>query len=90
MQIPDELKVYFWDVSASAIDLTKHSNFVIARLLNEGNHKALIWLFKIYDEHTIEHAVRTARNLTVKTARCWQNYFDLKEDELCCTGPRSK
>ncbi len=90
MQIPDELKVYFWDVSVNAIDLTKHSSFVIARLLNEGNHEALIWLFKVYDEHTIEHAVRTARGLTVKTARCWQNYFDLKEGELCCIGPRSK
>ena len=74
MQIPDELRVYFWDVSV----------FVIARLLNEGNHKALIWLFKVYDEHKIEDTVRTARDLTVKTARCLQNYFDLKEDELCC------
>jgi len=86
MQIPDELKVYFWDVPIKVIDLNIHRNFVITRLLNEGNHKALTWLFITYDKHTIECAVRTARDLSAKTARCWQNYFDLKEEDLCCTG----
>jgi len=32
--------------------------------------------------------VRVSRSLSLKTARCWQNYFDLKEEELCCTGLR--
>jgi len=90
LQIPDELKVYFWDVSIDDIDLIKHRKFIIARILNEGNQKALIWLFKTYDEGTIKQSVRTTRDLTVKTARCWQNFFDLKEDEICCTGQRLK
>ncbi len=90
MKIPDDLQVYFWDVSPDTVDLKKHSNFVISRLLNEGNHEALIWLFQIYDEQTIELTVRTTRDLTAKTARCWQNYFNLKDNELCCTGLHSK
>jgi len=90
LQIPDELKVYFWDVSIDDIDLIKHRKFIIARILNEGNQKALIWLFKTYDEETIKQSVRIIHDLTVKTARCWQNFFDLKEDEICCTGQRLK
>ncbi len=29
MQILDDLKVYFWDVSIDSIDLTKHRKFII-------------------------------------------------------------
>lgn len=86
MQIPDELKIYFWDVPVDTIDLCKHSKYVITRILNEGNHEALIWLFQTYDVQEIKNVVQTARNLSLKTARCWQNYFNLKDDELCCTG----
>jgi hypothetical protein len=42
LQIPDELKVYFWDVSV----------FVKARLLNEGNHKAF-YVFLFYRKQVI-------------------------------------
>ncbi len=88
MKIPDELEVYFWDVPVNEIDLKTHRNFIITRILNEGNHQAVVWLFATYDSTTIKNAVKTARDLSVKTARCWQNYFGLKEEELCCTGLR--
>lgn len=88
MTLPDYLKVYFWDTELGELDLHKHRHFIISRILNEGNDRALNWLLNQYDRKTIKTAVKASRSLTPKTARCWQNYFSLKEEELCCTGLR--
>ena len=88
LSLPDYLRVYFWDIEIDELDLHQHSNFIISRILNEGNDRALKWLFDFYDKETIKNAVKVSRNLSFKTTRCWQNYFDLKEEELCCTGLR--
>ena len=89
MKLPVSLKVYFWDVSVNELNFDKHRKFIISRILNEGNHRAVAWLFDVYKRETIKDAVKTSRSLSLKTARCWQNYFDLKEEELCCTGLHS-
>lgn len=88
MSLPDYLRVYFWDIEIEELDLQLHSQFIISRILNEGNDQALKWLFDFYDQETIKNTVKVSRTLSLKTARCWQNYFDLKEEELCCTGLR--
>ncbi len=87
-RIPEWMQVYFWDVSWEKLDTRQYREFVIERLLNEGDHRSLAWLFKAYSRDTIKNTVKLNRNLSVKTARCWQNYFGLKEEELCCTGLR--
>ena len=87
-QIPSWLKKYFWDVSLEELNLHKHQTFIVCRLLNEGDHHSLAWLFKTYSQEVIRDTIMTCRSLSVKTARCWQNYFELKEEELCCTGIR--
>ncbi len=89
MKLPVSLEVYFWDVSVNELNFDKHRIFIISRILNEGNHRAVAWLFDVYDRETIKGAVKTSRSLSLKTARCWQNYFDLKEEEFCCAGLHS-
>ncbi len=86
MTIPDYIEVYFWDIALDELDCDKHHLFIISRILNEGNDQALAWLFNQYDRDTIKNAVKKSRSLSLKTIRCWQNYFGLKEEELCCTG----
>ena len=88
MSLPDYLRVYFWDIEIDELDLNRHSHFIISRILNEVNDQALKWLFDFYDKETIKNTVKVSRTLSLKTARCWQNFFDLKEEELCCTGLR--
>ncbi len=87
-KVPSRLQPYFWDTSPDELDLQEHHIFIIERLLNEGDHHAVAWLFHVYPESIIAEAVKNSRALTVKTARCWQNYFDLKEEEMCCAGIR--
>lgn len=84
--IPADFSPFFWDVHMEQLEPAAHSRFIIERLLNEGDHHTLQWLFQTYTIDDIRQAVKTSRNLSRKTARYWQTYFNLKEEEMRCFG----
>lgn len=88
-EMPSWLQPFFWDVTLEDLDLQQHRVFIIERLLNEGDHRSLAWLFVTYPKETIREAVMLSRGLSLKTARCWQNYFGLTEEEMRCFGAYS-
>ncbi len=87
--IPADFGPFFWDVHIDQLELTRHQRFIIERLLNEGDHHTLHWLFETYSEADIRQTVQISRNLSRKTARYWQYYFNLKEEEMRCFGTSS-
>lgn len=84
--MPAWVHPFFWDTDPRELSLDRHRIFIVERLLNAGDHLTLAWLFDAYGVEEIKDAVIESRGLTPKTARCWQNYFDLAEEELCSTG----
>ncbi|MCF6094260.1 hypothetical protein L1765_09820 [Microaerobacter geothermalis] len=87
--IPNEFKSFFWDVDITELDLRQHQIFIIERLLNEGDQRTLRWVFETYTEDEIKEAVCISRGLSLKTARYWQYFFNLKEGEMRCFGTYS-
>lgn len=87
--IPDKFKHFFWDVDIKNLNINDHQIYIIERLLNEGDHQTLKWLFQIFSLEQIKNAVMQSRGLTLKTALCWQNYFELKGEEMRCFGTYS-
>jgi len=85
-KIPSWLEPLFWDLDPQNLILNQHYIYIVERILNFGDLRALRWLFKVFQEETIREAVTISRGLTLKTALCWQNYFGLKEEEMRCTG----
>jgi hypothetical protein len=83
-QLPSQFSRYFWDVSLDSIFIYPHRRFIIERLLNEGDLQSLQWLIKQYGMEQIRQTVCEARGLTRFTARFWQGYFKLREDEMRC------
>lgn len=82
--IPQGMITLFWDVDLKQLDLSQHTEFIIERVLNMGNEHDVAWLWKTYKRDEILETVQVSRRLTRKTARCWQNYFDLREDQMRC------
>ncbi len=82
--IPQEMTALFWDVDLKQLDLTLPGEFIIERVLNMGDEQGLLWLWKTFKQDKILETVQNSRRLTRKTARCWQNYFDLREDQMRC------
>ncbi len=66
----------FWDVSG--VDVHKHRNFIIARVLDFGNEKELKKVRRLYSDEAIIEVVRNRRGLLPITRRFWQVYFGLE------------
>jgi hypothetical protein len=82
--MPAEVAILFWDVDLAKLDLEKHKTFIVERVLNMGDEVSLKWLWQKYGPQVIYDTVTASRKLTLKTARCWQNYFGLKEEQMRC------
>lgn len=82
--LPEELRPLFWDIDWERICMEQNQGFIIERVLNMGDEKALLWLWRSFSEEEILQTVKSSRRLSRKTARCWQNYFGLKEEEMRC------
>ncbi len=85
-KVPKHFKVFFWDVDIYSLDLKKNKFFIIERLLNEGDHHSLHWLFQNYTVNEIKEVVKKSRELSAEVAHCWRSYFNLKEEEMRCFG----
>lgn len=46
--IPDELHWLFWDVEPDSIDLEKHRDYVLERVMTRGNWQAMRWLVRTF------------------------------------------
>ncbi|EAX46799.1 hypothetical protein TcarDRAFT_0763 [Thermosinus carboxydivorans Nor1] len=85
-RLPERLKRLFWDVDFASVDCCLHRDFIIERVLNMGDMDDLLWLWRTFTATEICQVVRTSRRLTKKTARCWQAFFGLAEEEMACIG----
>lgn len=51
--VPPALKPFFWDVRISDLSVDHHQEFILGRLLEEGDPRALRWLFRSYSRDQI-------------------------------------
>lgn len=60
--IPDPIAVYFWDVDVAQLDLVKHKDYIIERLMGRGDLDAMRWLRRTFDQADLhEFVVRRGR-----------------------------
>jgi len=76
--ISSKIKKYFWDINIRELDTSKHSNYIIERLLELGDSEAVKWLKKTYSEDTIIEVVNNSRNLSQKSRNYWEIIYNLK------------
>ena len=82
--LPKFLEKYFWDVEFKEIDKTKNSRFVIERILEYGEKKAVQWLFKSYPLKQIKEAVSKARSLSPRSLFFWVLLLNLNKRKVKC------
>jgi len=66
--IPREL---FWDTRVDRLDLQENQRYIIERILELGDEKAVEWLFSTYDRTDIKNVLRESRALSSKSSRYW-------------------
>ena len=71
-RLPRRLGKFFWEVYPRRIDLGRHSEYVIARLLEHGDLGAIQWVMKSFSKKDIANVVNRSRQLSRKTANFWR------------------
>ena len=83
-KLPVFLKEYFWDVDFKKMSLKSHRSFIIKRVLDRGDAKAIRWLFKNFKSDEIQNLLLTTKDLSQKTANFWADYFELDRKKVPC------
>lgn len=73
--ISAEVRPLFWDVDADRIDLTRHADFVISRILEWTTPAALDWLEAHYSTSRILEVNRSSRKISRRSRDFWNLWY---------------
>lgn len=83
-QLPEFLREYFWDVKFENVDVEKNPRFVLKRIIDRGDTKALLWAKSRFTVSDIRDLVMTTRDISRKTASFWTLILDLDPKRVPC------
>ncbi|MBI3008983.1 MAG: hypothetical protein HYY56_05680 [Candidatus Omnitrophica bacterium] len=88
-KLPGFLKKYFWDVEFKKIDPNKTKIYVLRRILDYGDEKAVTWMYKNFKKSEIKNALSNFRGYSQKSANYWALILDIPKEEVLCLKKRS-
>jgi len=83
-KLPSFLEQYFWDVDFDKLSFNKSKTFILKRVLDRGNDKAIKWLLQYYTKEDIKKLLLSSRDLSPKTASFWADYLRLDHKKVPC------
>lgn len=69
--VPRRFRRFFWDVRIADLSVDQHQDFILGRLLEDGDRQALHWLVRTYSRETVA-AFLKGRGVEVLSRRAWQ------------------
>ena len=88
-KLPKFLKKYFWDVEFEKIDLERKGVYVLRRILNYGDEKAVAWMYKNFKKSEIKNSLANFRGYSQKSANYWALILKMPREEVLCLKKRS-
>lgn len=82
--LPTFLKKYFWDIDFAKLDPDKRATYIIERLLEMGDEKAVRWVLQTFKKSEIKKVIRQSRNLSPQTANFWSLILDVNKKDITC------
>ncbi len=77
-------KELFWDIDIINLDLNKHKNLIIERVLSYGNIAEFKFILTQYKTETIKEEIKKIGYLDPKTYNFVLSFFNLSKDQLRC------
>ncbi len=72
----------FWDAPLPTIDIEKHKNFIIERVICRGLLADFYLLLKLYTKEEIKTAIKLSKSLDPKTLNFCSIYFEIPYSDL--------
>lgn len=83
-ELPDRWRPFFWDCAFDGLDLSLHREFVIGRILSEGDWDAVIWLRRSVGDALLRAWIerRQGKGLSPQQLRFWELILELPTIEV--------
>ena len=88
-ELPGFLKTYFWDTDFKEIDPKENSVYILKRILNYGDEKAVHWMLDNFKKSEIKNALSDFRGYSRKSANYWALVLEAPRKEVACLKKRS-
>jgi hypothetical protein len=89
-QLPLYCKRYFWDVDFSSLDKKKYPDFIIERVLEYGDERAIKWLFRHFKKSELKKALTKKQNLSPLSANYWSLILNIPKNKILCLQKQSR
>lgn len=83
-KLPGFLNKYFWDVEFEKIDLQNRRVYVLRRILEYGDEKAVAWMWKNFEKSEIKNTLSNFRGYSQKSANFWAIVLNIPREEVIC------
>lgn len=84
MALPKFLQIYFWDVNFNTLDSKQYPYFILERILEHGDKRALTWAIQYYPKNVLKKTVISSRSLSPKSAHFWALIFNIDKNKVLC------
>ncbi|MEK7665179.1 MAG: hypothetical protein AAB361_03520 [Patescibacteria group bacterium] len=74
----------FWDVDLQKLDIKKHAQHIIGRILEFGNENDVKWMFKNYNISLIKKVLSEKKDLSLKSANFWALILKVPKNKILC------
>ncbi len=88
-KLPKFLKKYFWDVEFKNIDLQKRKVFILRRILEYGDERAVAWMWKNFKKSEIKNVLTNYRGFSEKSANFWALLLGISRGKVACLNKPS-
>lgn len=87
-KLPQFLKKYFWDTEFKKIDAEVSARYVLGKLLEYGDQKAVNWMLKNFTKGQIEDILLHYRSVSPHSANYWAVVFNVDKKKVLCLQKR--
>lgn len=71
-ELPEAVRILFWEVEPENVDLQRHRDYVMQRIMTRGSWEAMRWLRRTYPlEQVADFIRRKGRKLTPRDEAYW-------------------
>jgi hypothetical protein len=89
-RLPGFLKPYFWETDFTHLDSRQHEFYLIERLIEYGDDRAIRWLRQNYTPTQIAAVVRDSRAISHNTANLWALILNIPRGRIRCFSKPSQ
>lgn len=80
--LPVFLKPYVWDTELTRVDSVRHQFYLIERVLEYGDDRAIHWLRENYTRSQIARVVRSSCAISRNTANLWSLVLKIPRERI--------